>query len=233
MQWARKSANIEAIIAELTAKFPIQLEEVRVAGRSFQIHSVANPHETIDHLMGQVVNGDFQWEPFWAQAWPSSRFLAEWMCETNEVVWPETAVLDLGCGVGLCGCVAASLGARVVMADYAEPAVAFAVLNSWPWRSQVTAEVLDWHRDTLDDKFSVILGADIVYEQRNWLALDRFFKRHLLPGGQVILTEPGRETGHSVQDFLRSHGWSLKASGLASLDNGRTLRLLNASINLS
>jgi len=94
----------------------------------------------------------------------------------------------------------------------------------------VTTAVVDWHHDDLGQRFSVILGADIVYEQRNWQALDQFFKRHLLSSGKVVMTEPGRDTGQSVQDFFRAQGWNLETSELAIQANGRPLRLLIATL---
>lgn len=241
--WSERSALLDY----LAEKFPVAREKIRVPGRfdpareigpehedpggiELEMVSVANPHDQIDHLMGEVVGGDFQWEPFWAQAWPSARRLAEWMnADVRRSTWAGRRVLDLGCGVGLCGCVAAALGADVTLADYAEPAVWFAAANVWPWREHAQAVVFDWHQDRFTHKFDVILGADIVYEQRNWSALANFFAEYLTDDGQLVLTEPGRETGETFQVFLRSLGWRIEASVLTTLANNRPLRLLLAN----
>ncbi len=214
----------------LAARFPMACETVVISDLRFEIYSVANPHDQIDHLMGDVVGGDFQWEPFWAQAWPSARRLADWMLEpSRRESWSGRRVLDLGCGVGWCGCVAAALGAEVTLADYAEPAIWFAALNVWPWRDRAKTVVFDWHKDSLPTKFDAILGADIVYEQRNWVALAKFFAEYLSEGGQVVLTEPGRDTGETFQSYLRPKGWRIDSSVLATLENDRPLRLLLAT----
>ena len=219
----------EALVAHLSDQFPLSHSRLEVGGRSLDLLSVANPHDNIDHLMGNVVNGDFQWEPFWAQAWPSAVTLGQWMAERPQA-WVGQRVLDLGCGVGVCGCIAASLGASVTLADYARPAVLFAAANVWPWRGSATTRVVDWHQDHLGEQFDVILGADIVYEQRNWDALQHFFSQHLAANGELILTEPGRETGETFQAFLKQHGWKLQQSVLKVLDNQRPLRLLLAKL---
>lgn len=215
--------------AYLEQRFPTHRQMLRVGPLEFDFLSVADPHDHIDHLMGQEIDGDYQWEPFWAQAWPSADLLARWMLDQSIKGlpdWSGARVLDLGCGVGLNGCVAAAKHARVVFADYAEPSLLFAACNAWPWRHRIETQVLDWHQDVLDQSFDVILGADIVYEQRNWESLDRFFRQHLRSKGEVWLTEPGRDSGVQVQPFLEDRGWSVFPRDLATLDNGRPLRLL-------
>lgn len=224
--WSDRSALLDFLVR----RFPVDREVVEIADLQIEVFSVANPHDQIDRLMGDVVDGDFQWEPFWAQAWPSARRLSSWMLqEERRASWSGLRVLDLGCGVGLCGCIAATLGAKVTLADYAEPAMWFAALNAWPWREQVTAMVYNWHTDVFPEKFDVILGADIVYEQRNWSALAKFFDEYLVEGGQIILTEPGRETGETFQNYLRPHGWQITSTVLSQLENNRPLRLLLAA----
>ncbi|MDP1559812.1 MAG: methyltransferase domain-containing protein [Pirellulaceae bacterium] len=223
--WSDRSALLD----QLASRFPVAREVVEIGGLQLEIFSVANVHDQIDLLMGEVVGGDYQWEPFWAQAWPSARRLVDWMLEENRrQSWAGRRVLDLGCGVGLCGCVAAAVGAEVTLADYAEPAVWFAAANAWPWRERASTIVFDWHKDVLSDKFDVILGADIVYEQRNWAALLRFFDSYLSDAGQIVLTEPGRDTGETFQNYLRPHGWRIESSVLSKLENNRPLRLLLA-----
>jgi len=218
----------EALVSDLASRFPLSRSYLEVAGQGLELLAVANPHDNIDVLMGEVVEGDFQWEPFWAQAWPSAVTLGQWMVSERPRTWAGRRVLDLGCGVGVCGCLAASMGATVTLADYARPAVLFAAANVWPWRANAAARVVDWHHDRLGERFDVILGADIVYEQRNWDALQHFFLEHVAAGGELILTEPGRETGETFQTFLKLRGWELQVSVLKILDNGRPLRLLIA-----
>lgn len=224
-EWPERSA----LLHHLNDFFPVAQDSIAVGDLQIEMVSVANPHDHIDRLMGNVVDGDFQWEPFWAQAWPSALELAHWMhAPERRPQWAGQTVLDLGCGVGLCGCVAAALGSQVTLADYAEPAIWFAAANVWPWRERAEAFVIDWHHDQLPTKYDFILGADIVYEQRNWPALVKFFANHTTESGQIILTEPGRDTGETFQDYLRPHGWNITSSVLTTLPNGRPLRLLQA-----
>ncbi|MDB5304568.1 MAG: prmC 1 [Phycisphaerales bacterium] len=118
-------------------------------------------------------------------------------------------VLDLGCGMGLAGTVAAALGAKVLFADLEPAALLFAALNSLPWRNRVRTRRLDWQRGRLAERFDLILGADILYERAQWPFLEPFWRAHLAPGGSVLLGEPGRQTGDLFVDWIKPRGWDL------------------------
>jgi len=126
-------------------------------------------------------------------------------------VWlsPGLSVLDLGCGMGLSGTVAAALGGRVLFADLETPALLFARVNSLPWRARVRARRLNWRTDRLGETFDLILGADILYERAQWEFLEPFWGAHLAGGGTVLLGEPGRQTGDLFMPWIRERGWTL------------------------
>ena len=118
-------------------------------------------------------------------------------------------VLDLGCGMGLAGTVAAALGANVTFADIEPAALLFAQLNSLPWRQCARFRKLNWRTDAISEKFNLILGADILYERSQWEFLDPFWRGHLAKGGQVWLGEPGRQTGDMFIEWIKSREWEL------------------------
>lgn len=123
---------------------------------------------------------------------------------------PPPTLLDLGCGMGLTGTVAAALGYDVTFADLETPALLFVRLNSLPYADRVREiRKLNWQTDSLGRRFDVIVGADILYERKQWEFLEPFWRAHLSPGGQVILGEPGRQTGDLFGDWILSRGWRL------------------------
>ncbi len=119
-------------------------------------------------------------------------------------------VLDLGCGMGLSGTVAAALGAQVTFADLESAALLFARLNTLPWRRHVRTRRLDWRTDSIGRRFHRILGADILYERQQWDFLEPFWRAHLSPDGEVMLGEPGRQTGDSFIQWIQERGWMLE-----------------------
>jgi predicted nicotinamide N-methyase len=112
--------------------------------------------------------------------------------------------------MGLAGTVAARLGMRVLFADLEPPALLFAQLNSLHDAARVRTRRLNWQRDRLDERFDLILGADILYERKQWDFLEPFWRAHLSPGGTVLLGEPGRQTGELFVDWIGAKGWSLQ-----------------------
>ena len=122
------------------------------------------------------------------------------------------SVLDLGCGMGLAGTVAAALGAKVLFADLEQPALLFAALNSLPWRRRVRTRRLNWRSDRLGEQFDLIIGADILYERPQWESLEPFWRAHLAPGGTVLLGVPGRQTGDLFIDWIAARGWLMRHS---------------------
>lgn len=121
-----------------------------------------------------------------------------------------SSVLDLGCGMGLSGTIAAALGAKVLFADIEPPALLFARLNSLPWSSRVRTRKLNWQSDRLDERFDLIIGADILYERAQWENQELFLRHHLVAGGTVLLGEPGRQTGDLFIEWIRQRGWTLE-----------------------
>ena len=62
--------------------------------------------------------------PYWAELWPAAVAMAHYMTERLPLAGRRD--LELGCGLGLVGIVAALKGARVLSTDYEAAALAFA-----------------------------------------------------------------------------------------------------------
>lgn len=169
--------------------------------------------------------------PYWAWLWDSSLCVATFLvqqwscCQSQESAVAalarrrvskaggasaQVSVMDLGCGMGLVGTVAAKLGANVLCADIETPSLLFARLNGLQNGCRVAVRRINWQTDRLADRFDLILGADILYERQQWAHLDTFFQAHLKPGGAVLLGEPGRISGQNYVPWMESHGWCVR-----------------------
>lgn len=189
-----------------------------VLGRlEFDFHRCADPDRVLDEVAEEAdrreresgerdESGDALHLPYWAELWDSSYVIGAELAGRDLRGW---RVLDLGCGMGLTGCASAFAGAEVLLADLEPPALLFAELNTWPWRSRCRYRVTDWTRDDLGESFSLIVGADILYERKQWDYLEPFFRRHLVEGGEVLLAEPGRQTGEAFIPWAEERGWKI------------------------
>ena len=214
---------------------PLTIPFTRVADPDRVLDEVAAEEDRLERVSGVRAPSDQLHLPYWAELWDSAIGIGRWLARRSEVGgggWgvrdgetqsglssarpahdphPTTTVnvLDLGCGMGLAGTVAAALGARVLFADLEPPALLFAQLNSLPWRQRVRTRQLNWQTDRLGEQFDLILGADILYERKQWDYLEPFWRAHLKPGGAILLGEPGRQTGDLFVDWITPRGWTL------------------------
>lgn len=187
----------------------IELDFTRIKDPDRVLDQVADEEDRRERQSGTRTDADQLHLPYWAELWDSAPGVAQFLVKHYSTPTPLT-VLDLGCGMGLSGAVAAALGHRVLFADLEPPALLFATLNSLPWRTRIRTRRLNWQRDTLDDRFDLILGADILYERPQWPHLEPFWRHHLAPNGIVLLGEPGRQTGDLFLQWITQKPWTLQ-----------------------
>ena len=146
-----------------------------------------------------------QYGPYWADLWPASRMLAKAIL--HEAWTPATEALEVGCGLGLPGIVALSMGLKVTFSDYDACALRFAADNARlnGYHDFRTLQ-LDWRSPPDDLRAPVILASDLVYELRNVGPLVAFIKKALLPGGVCLLTDQDRVPAHVLKEMLGDEG---------------------------
>lgn len=186
---------------------PLRVPFTRVKNPDSVLDMVADEIDRRERQTG-VRQDEIQHLPYWAELWDSAYGASQRIVERS-TSWGlhKQTVLDLGCGMGLTGTVAAMLGANVVLADLEQAALLFAQLNTLPYGSRTRQ--LNWQTDRLDERFDLIIGADILYDKTQWEYLDAFFRAHLIKHGTVVLGEPGRQTGDLFVDWITDRGWSL------------------------
>ena len=181
---------------------PIRRERVIVENRTYLID---HPAEA-DRLMNlQSVHDAFardEYMPYWADLWPASRMLAKAILQER---WPPaTEALEIGCGLGLPGIVALSVGLRVTFSDYDACALRFAAANARRNGFDGFRTIqFDWRWPPEDLRSSVLLGSDLVYELRNVSPIVAMIKKVLLPGGVCLLTDQDRMPVHAFKEILQ------------------------------
>lgn len=188
----------------------MQTMMVDVRERQWKVHRPADL-EALWRQLGEEDFGPDERIPYWVELWPSSNALAEWL-ELQHAALDGAVCLDVGCGLGLSACVAASRGARVVGLDYMHEALRFAMVNA---DSNAVAQPLwvqmDWRLPALKERcVDLIWGADIFYERRFAEPLIALFERVLAPGGRIWLAEPERSVSSGAWAMLRASGWDLR-----------------------
>ena len=141
--------------------------------------------------------------PYWSDIWPSAIALSKYIDENPKIV-QRKKVLELGCGLGMPGIVAAMNGAVVTMTDYLPEALMFAKSN-WEKNLDIpfNGQLLDWRNSDKIEKADVILASDVAYESRSFEPLKTAFKNLLKPGGVLLLTEPNRKFTSPFIELLK------------------------------
>jgi predicted nicotinamide N-methyase len=160
-------------------------DRVEVDGLSL---SILRPQQA-EALLSEEAFEHEEFLPYWAELWPSGLALAR-VVRRRDV--RGLRVLELGCGLGVPSIVAALGGARVLATDWSPEALEVAAANAERNRADVDTELASWaDSDRLERQapWDLVLGADLLYEQRN---VDQLLA--LLPrlGGEILLAEPGR-----------------------------------------
>lgn len=141
-----------------------------------------------------LLRDDTEEPPYWAHLWTGATTLARYIDE--RVDCQNLHVLDLGCGLGLTGIVAGLKGGRVTFADKEQDALTFAAANARLNNcSLFETRVLDFTREEqggIEQQFSLILGAEILYDRPTFPALAMFLSRHLAPHGRAIFADVRR-----------------------------------------
>lgn len=165
---------------------------ITIGSKTFQIAYPGNADELLDHPSTQSAFHADQYMPYWAELWPSSQMLGKVLMQQ---AWPANhRALEIGCGVGLAGIVALSLGMHVTFSDYDATAVEFAAENAIAnGFTNFKKLPLDW-RFPPDLQVPLLLAADVIYEERNIAPLITFMQTVLKPEGICLLSDSDRST---------------------------------------
>jgi predicted nicotinamide N-methyase len=168
-----------------------------IGARRLTLLRVKNLEQYVDREA--LLRDEIEEPPYWAHLWTGALTLARYV--EDYIDCKDLQVLDLGCGLGLTGVIAALKGGRVTFADREPDALSFATLNAQLNNClSFEAKVLDFTKDEMRQKFSLMLGAEILYDRPTFPALVDFLARHLSPGGSAVLADARRT---NTEEFYR------------------------------
>ena len=187
------------------AEFDAALAHVTVGEERVALWQVVDLEHHVDRaaLLGAE---DPPEPPYWAHLWSGARVLAA-------IVPPRAgAVLEVGCGLGLPGLVAARRGARVTFLDRVSAALAF-VRASATASAVVDARfvVADATGAALRARFDLVLVAELLYDRALFGPLASVLARWIAPGGRALLSDAGRTDTRAFYPALEAAGLRWRA----------------------
>ena len=198
--------------------------ELVIRGRRFEIMLA----KSLDRFIQP--EDPMQGFPLWTKIWESSILLADHMAGLEPD--PDRRILEIGCGLGLVGIVAASFGHRVTMTEYDDHALEFAranaLLNSGPGPSPEIHK-MDWHAPTLRGRFDWIIGSEVIYRESDFAPLLGLFRAFLRPQGTILITAELRKTTMAFLNRM-SEGHHIEAKKKIFHGNGREVPIAFCTI---
>ena len=184
-------------LEEFQKEYETDVSPVTIRDRRFQffvpktIDRFLNPDDPLNRF------------PLWAKIWDASLILADELASLS--VRPGRAFVEIGCGVGLVGIVAASFGHDVTITEYDPHALAFARANALlNGLAGLRVMPLDWNQPALNRTFDFIIGSEIIYHERDFDPIRELFKMLLKPGGEIILCAEIRTTNMAFLSLLQN-----------------------------
>jgi len=146
--------------------------------------------------------------PYGVMLWPSSIALAHELVARAPSL-AGVRILELGAGTGLPGIVAATFGARVVQTDRLDKALDLCRQNAERNRVAIEHRVADWTDWKEEDRYDLILGADVIYAERLHPFLRNIFDNNLTPGGRLLMADPFRARSLPLLEAMETDGWTV------------------------
>ena len=132
---------------------------------------------------------------YWNRIWPSSVAFSEYLINQ---FFPErlkgTKVLEIGCGTGLPGVIAAQLGAFTMFSDMV-PVTLEAVKETCRLNhiSQFDTCTLDWSQSNQSkERYDFVIGCEVFYDEETLADISNVLEQVLAPGGKGIFCDPNR-----------------------------------------
>jgi predicted nicotinamide N-methyase len=196
----------EKLIADLKRRFMTLNDDVRVGDRDINILRPRSAEDLINE-------SDFERDerlPYWAELWPSSTILANFMVSDAR---PRGRLIELGAGVGLVSIAAAMAGHEVTASDYYEDALAFARANSFRNLGyEINTAMVDWRAVPPDmPRFDRVIASDVLYESRYAPLVASVIDRLLAASGVAYVADPGRVAAGAFADACVERGLSINA----------------------
>jgi hypothetical protein len=202
---------------------------LRFGAHDIRVVRPADPDRLLDDPGVLDWNRRDDYMPYWAYLWPGAYLLAEavacgeWLKTGSEA---PIEALEIGCGLGLAGLVAMARGFRVQFSDYDRTPLEFvarsAAENAFD-EGRYGTRLLDW-RNLPDERFPVILGADVTYETRLVPLVANVLAAMLAPGGVGLITSPYRVADEGFPAAVQSHGLACRAEPAAArAEDGRPI----------
>jgi len=198
-------------------------ETIVLGGRDLE---VLRPRDS-EALLDEHAFEHEEFLPYWAELWPSGVALARRVAAR---ALHGARTLELGCGLALPSMAAALAGGRALATDWSLRAIGLARENAA--RNGLALEVVRCAWEAPEPilagaPWDLVLGADLLYEQRNADALLALLPRLAGPRTEIWIADPGRPPAARFLERAAER-WTVDSTADVALPQGAIHRLAPA-----
>lgn len=190
---------------------PVIRRDIRIADECFTVMCLKDAADLLDlpDFADRFVEEDKA--PYGMELWPASIALAE-MVLSGEPGENRSAI-ELGCGLGLVSLAASRAAWNVTTTDYEEESLRFARLNArLSGVDNLTFAPLDWRDPPRNQKYELILAADVLYQLVDHAPILGCIETLLAPGGTALVADPHRGVADRFPDLARQRGFDVSTA---------------------
>jgi predicted nicotinamide N-methyase len=192
---------------------------VRTPGGVLHFCRPADP----DAVLNKLTERDFERDeqlPYWAEHWPAADVAVEYFAQRP--LEPLARVCEIGCGLGVLTTILSQSSHFVVGADISEQGCQYAAINLRAHGRSPRVVCTDWRAPPFREPFDVIIGVDILYEERWVHAVGDFLQQSLAEGGMAIIADPCRTHWGAFREYCGSLGFASALAHRRIVNQGRT-----------
>ncbi len=169
----------------LTERYKLELAPMTVAGKGLEIYRIADLGPILRRL-NEEEDGEIRGFPFWVKVWEAAFILTGHLLRMD--LNPQTAILEIGAGMGIAGLFLASAGYSVTVTDSDDDALELLRMNAeHNGLETLCIEKLDWADPALEGTFDVICGSELIYSKSTINPVIQLLHTYLKPEGTVLM----------------------------------------------
>jgi predicted nicotinamide N-methyase len=198
-------------------------ESVFIDDYIFQIERPVDSDRLLDHPWVRSAYAADEYIPYWPTLWPAARMLAKAIVREPWEEYPKPIrVLEIGCGLGLAGVSCLARGLQVTLTDVDETALSFAAANARlnGFTTGFRTRLLDFRAPPDEEKYPVVIGSDLMYEERLVTPLVGLLRAVLAPGGVCLIADPDRLAARVFKWKLEEAGYDVTAEFIRAGEPG-------------
>lgn len=202
----------------IVAGYPTRALHLQFGGIRVTLLTVKRLEDYVD-TQALLRDPDAPEPPYWAHLWTGSRALTRLVA--TEIDCAGRRVVEIGCGLGLAGIVAARRGATVTLIDSAWEGACFAAANARLNGCGAHVIQADLRSPGLRGTFDYGLAADITYDPLLQRAVAGFLAVHLAPHGRAWCAESVRTVDQGFRRACEDHGLDATEREVREPEDGR------------